>query len=216
MRITIGTRDFKSKRAAADFIREILYRYDVGQTVNGADGAVLLDLLQMHPEVDLKIGAGVASFSVEQNDGSRGFWLTRIDGSRTDWSFLACLTPPTPEAEAKAALRTAIRPQIELFRDRLLEADTDLVCPITGEHLSEGNLDVDHELPFADLVSAFLRARGVELVAIAVKPTVDGSTVTELADPELEFAWRAYHEEHARLRGVSIRANRGLLRRGRR
>src|SRR5687768_2379203 len=116
--IVVGERRFSSKKLATEFVREILYRYDIGQRVSEGDAGFLADLLQLHPQAPQKIGCGVRYFTVEQNEGSRGFWLTRTDGSRTDWSFPSCLTPPTPESEARAGFRTAIRPQIAAFRAR--------------------------------------------------------------------------------------------------
>lgn len=166
-----------------------------------------------HPEAPQKIGCGVHFFSVEQNDGSRGFWLTRTDGSRTDWSFLSCLTPPTPETEAKAGFRTAIRPQVAAFRARFDHAQEQPRCPITDEVLTESNVHIDHEIPFEELLDSFLRALALTLGDIKVKPTVDGSTTTELADEDLRVLWETFHQRNARLRAVSVQANLSILRR---
>lgn len=214
--IIVGERRFASKKAAGDAAREVLYRYAIGDRVVGADADFLADLLQLHPEAEQKIGCGVSWFSVEQNDGSRGFWLTRTDGTRTDWSFLACLTPPTPAAEAKAAFRSAVRPQIEAFRDAFKLRGGHRVCPVSGEDITLENLHVDHEPPFEELLDCFLRERGLGLTNVRVKPTADGSTVTELADDILRAQWAEFHSRNARLRAVSKTANLSLLRRGQR
>ena len=210
--IEIGDRRFPSKKAAGDFIREILYRYPIGARISNADSRVLLDLLTLHREAEQKIGVGVEFFTVEQNMSTRGFWLTRTDGSRTDWSFLACLTPPTREAEAKAAFRTAIRDQIVEFR-ACIELGG-LVCPITGEALTgHDQIHIDHEIPFETLLSRFLDEQSVQIDSIDVIPTRDGSTEHELRDDRIRSAWQRYHREHALLRAVSRRANLSVLRR---
>ena len=214
--VIVGERRFSSKREAGDYVRGTLYRYATGERVSDEDARFLSDLLSLHPEAEQKIGCGVAFFSVEQNEGSRGFWLTRIDGTRTDWSFLACLTPPTPEAEARAAFRTAIRPQVEEFRTAFLRRTDGPRCPLTGEPLTVGNVHIDHDPPFEYLLDAFLRERGARLSDVKVKPTSDGSTVTELADSGLASEWAEFHRRTAGLRAVSVKANLSILRRGRR
>jgi hypothetical protein len=210
--VHVGDRVFATKKAATEAIRLILYRYGIGQVVNADDSAFLLDLIQLHPEVEQKIGSGIAAFSVEQNDGSRGFWLTRVDGSRTDWSFLACLAPPTPEQESLAGLRSAVRDQIEAFRVSML-ARSDLRCAVSNAPLNAENIHVDHDPPFQDLVLRFLAPRAMPLATVRVKPTTDGSTVTELADDALRVLWTEFHRTNAGLRAVTRQVNLGLLRR---
>lgn len=213
--VVVGERRFTSKKAAKDFIHEIMYRNSIGQRVSEQDAEFLADLLQLHPEAPQKIGCGVRYFTVEQNEGSRGFWLTRIDKSRTDWSFLSCLTPPTPESEARAGFRTAIRPQKTAFRAEFddLNAREQQRCPVTNELLVAGNTHIDHEPPFEDLLEAFLRESRITLSDVAVKPTTDGSTTTDLYDDELRIRWEEFHQRNAVLRAVSIKANLSILRR---
>ncbi len=93
----------KAQRKKA--LQTVLYRYPVGATVDDpVDVELLTATLNQHRQRDAKIGVGVASFQVEQNLGSRGFWLTRHDGSRTDWSFIACLTPPPADAQVRRGI----------------------------------------------------------------------------------------------------------------
>ena len=203
MKLAIGHRTYATKKAAAEACRLVLYRYSPGESVSPADHLFLLDLLDLHPEGGEKAGAGVASFQVEQNGPTRGFWLTRVDGSRTDFSFLACLTPPSRERQALTAFRTAIMDQIATFR----ATNTDWTCPITGDHLTRATAHIDHDPPFVVLVDAFLRECGVELGQVEVMPTTDGSTMTRFADRDLASAWSDFHRANARLRAVSARAN---------
>jgi len=210
--VRFGDHVFSTKKSATEAIRIVLYRYAIGQAVNDEDSTFLFDLIQLHPEAEQKIGGGIASFSVEQNDGSRGFWLTRVDGSRTDWSFLACLAPPTSEQEALAGFRSAIRDQIEAFRVSAL-ARSDLRCAVSDEALSAKNIHIDHDPPFQDLLLGFLTQRGMQLALVGVKPTTDGSTVTELADDELRALWTEFHRTNAGLRAVTRKVNLGTLRR---
>ena len=213
MRILIGDTWFPTKSAATHAIREVLYRYRTGDTVSDADAAFLMGVLARHRQAKAKIGCGVASFQVEQNQGSRGFWLTRIDGSRTDWSFVTCLTPKSHEGEVHDAFRTAVRDQIVAFKTAQFAAGP-VCCPHTGERLACDDLaHVDHQPPFLQLVRDFLTIRGLTLDDIQVVPTVDGNTASELSDQSLAAEWSRYHATHARLTVVSRRANLGLLKR---
>jgi hypothetical protein len=46
----------------------------------------------MHPRAKEKIGKGIDHFTVEYSvRGRRCFCLTRIDGTKTDFSFFACV-----------------------------------------------------------------------------------------------------------------------------
>jgi hypothetical protein len=210
--IIIGDTAFPTKKAAGAAIREILYAYEIGQTVSLEHSAFLGDLLLLHPEVADKVGGGIASFQVRQNEGSRGFWLTRTDGSSTDFSFLSCLTPPLPESEARAAFRYEVQEQKFAFRDNAFSGTSWLNCPVSGIPVSATTCHVDHEIPFESLLTSFLNAVGVSLAEVKVEPTRDGDTNTRLADRILAKKWATYHRQHALLRIVSIKANLSVLR----
>jgi hypothetical protein len=211
--VRIGDVVFGSKSKAEEAIRKILYAYPVGATVKFEDAQFLADLLDLHPERDAKVGVGARSFQIEQNGPTRGFWLTRTDGSRTDFSFKSCLTPPTAESDARAGFRSEVRDQIAEFRALQFAGGREVRCPITGESVNSGTSHVDHVPPFEDLVRLFLSRAGLSLSAVGVEPTRDGETETRLADRGLGEAWAAFHRQHAGLRIVSVQANLSLLRR---
>jgi len=209
MKLRIGERLFASKNDATAAVRKVLHGYSPGQTIGAADEAFMLDVFERHPEWSLKKGAGVASIEVEQNLGSRGFWITRVDGSRTDISFVKCLTRPTHEHDVRAAFRAEVRPQIQAFRHARLAADAR--CEVTGEPLTPENTHVDHAPPtFDEIVASFMAFRCWD--NIKVNETVDGSTETLLDNLELAALWQRYHREHANLRLVTKRANLSILR----
>ncbi len=91
----IGVRTFALKRDAEDACREILYRYHPGDRISEpADEQFLLDLLDLHPQRDSKLGGGVAYFEVRTNPKfvrQKSFYLIRVDGSETDFSFVKCV-----------------------------------------------------------------------------------------------------------------------------
>lgn len=211
--MVIGARKFASKKEAATFVREILYTYAVGEALSDEHAEFMHLLLESHPESEQKIGAGVARFTVEQNMGSRGFWLHRIDDSKTDFSFLACLSPPTAAQLARRAFRHAIQRQIWAFRDSCFAGEKAPVCPIAGEVLTRNSSHVDHEIPFEEILQSFVGVREIDLANVRVNETKDGSTHTLLVDEELRRSWSLFHAQVSGLRLVSKRANLSILRR---
>jgi hypothetical protein len=90
--ISLGSLQFASKGEAFEYLREILYRYDVGDRVGSADAAVVLAALLRHPSAASKMGAGVKDFSVRSADfGTRCFWINRTDGTTEKFSISACI-----------------------------------------------------------------------------------------------------------------------------
>lgn len=88
----IGTHTFDTQAAAVRFIQEVLYRHPLLEPIKGDDHAFLLELLKKHPGAAEKIGSGVEHFTVETaKGGTKCFYITRIDGSRSDFSFKKCL-----------------------------------------------------------------------------------------------------------------------------
>ena len=89
--VKIGPLSFSRKGEANDYLRDMLYKYDLGDKVTEEDAAILTHLVHMHPEAAEKIGAGIESFSVRMADyGTRCFWVNRVDGTTEKFSFRAC------------------------------------------------------------------------------------------------------------------------------
>jgi hypothetical protein len=88
----IGSHTFDTQAAAVAFIQEVLYRHPLLDPIKGDDQAFLLELLKKHPRAAEKIGAGVKHFTVEiAKGGTQCFYITRVDSSRSDFSFMKCL-----------------------------------------------------------------------------------------------------------------------------
>ncbi len=208
-----GDQKFVTKKAATEAIRKVLYAYKPGETLKEEDAFFMADVLEHHPEAAMKIGCGVRSFQVEYNHPTVGFWITRSDDTRTDFSFLSCLTPPTPEMDARKAFRTEVRDQLVAFKTKATSSSAQLACAVTGVLLTSDRCHVDHYEPtFLELTEQFLASRGVAIADVQVEPTLDGSTETRLLDRELAKAWGEFHTR-AKLRIVSAHANLSLLRR---
>lgn len=195
---------YVTKAAVVDVCRKML------GGVSALDHDFLLDLLRLHPESESKIGCGVRRFFIH-SDGFGGacFWLERTDSSRTDWSFLSCLKPPTHEQQVRSAMRRAIADQAIAFVAAAFAGRDAVPCEITGAPVTRADAHVDHRPPrtFLCLVTWFLGQQGLAYADVGVMPTTDGSTATELSDPALIAAWKAWHKTHATLQITSSKAN---------
>lgn len=90
----IESRAFPRKLDAVAFFRGMLNRYKPGDRVGDDDAADLLALLKCHTESSQKIGVGIDHFRVISNlYGTNSFELSRLDGSKDDFSYLHCITP---------------------------------------------------------------------------------------------------------------------------
>jgi hypothetical protein len=201
---TLGGQTYTTKKAISDRCSGLLR----ATSFSSEDNAFLFDLLALHPESELKIGCGIAGFKVGPDAyGKRCLWLDRIDGSDTDWSFTKCLLPPTHERKVREALRYLVKDQVIRFRD--LELTRTNECAITGYPITATTCHVDHIPPdtFLSLVGRFLQIENIEYNEISIKPTLDGSTFTELENRELGIRWQAFHRENAKLRLTTAKAN---------
>jgi hypothetical protein len=213
----IGARIYFSKGEATDAVRAVRDKYPVGVTVSDPEDArFLYDLLCMHPSAAQKIGLGVHSFQVERNapaignpQGNVGFWLTRVDGTRTDFSFLICLTPPKHEHKVKSALRSEVQEDIAAFKCWFFNTHgVQVPCALTGEIVTPETCHVDHEPSFDSLVKGWMSAENLTWDLLRVRPQEDGETGgRRLQDAPAVASWVLYHRQHARLQIVSIRAN---------
>jgi hypothetical protein len=90
--ISFGGQHFSKKSDAAKYLKDMLYRYAVGDKVSAEDEIVLRGAIGLHPEAIAKIGCGISHLSVRSADfGTRCFWINRIDGSTEKFSFRSCI-----------------------------------------------------------------------------------------------------------------------------
>lgn len=86
--VDIGTMRFRTQTAAVFFFRELLNSQPLKVPIPEPHHSFLCDLLSAHPRAKEKVGTGIQCFTVEHAlHGTRCFYITRVDGSRTDFSF---------------------------------------------------------------------------------------------------------------------------------
>lgn len=206
----VGNLAFPTKKAAKDFVREIISKHDAGNSLEGDDFSFISDLLAIHPESEQKIGCGISRIFVgldAQYQKNKCFYLGRKDGSSTDFSWVACIDGRNLRRETFDAFRSAIKYQIDHFKAEHIPVG--LVCPYTNENLHNGNAHVDHESPltFYALVSDFIKTESIGLADVVISEPEDNQFTASLVDERFMARWQQYHQRTARLRVISKAGN---------
>ena len=81
-KLVLGSKEFKSKTAAAKYIRKLMEGYSHNKHLIGEDFRLVLDLLKRFRNADQKIGPGVQDIILQTGIGTdRYFLIMRLDGS---------------------------------------------------------------------------------------------------------------------------------------
>lgn len=215
-------RTFKSQKSAEDHFRSIRDSYEEGNHIDdSAHHADLLSLLERYDALILdgpaKSSGGVAHFfwrmNVNPEGGprwaSRGFWLTRKDGTTTDFSFLDAVRgqPHKGARELYDACRNAVAVHLDECKDRhfarYANPEGQLACEFSGTLVTRKDAHLDHAAPFfVDIVKAFRAEHGWDdgPPAGVLIPPADEQTTTVFADPAFASAFIRFHGERARIR----------------
>jgi hypothetical protein len=213
--VQVGDVLFKTQKAAEEYTRKILYGYATEVTIE-EDHQFLCDLVQRHPSAHEKIGLGVKRFFTRKTEqGTICFWLERVDGSQTDFSFKQCISQKGPSLYQRvmAACREVVNPDLwtakrQFFKDNA-DADGKVPCEITGESLSYNESTIDHKAPmtFDVLVRTFLAGQQIEMSEDMLFAHGDGDTTHRFVDSSIAESFRRYHHGLASLRLIGPSEN---------
>jgi hypothetical protein len=185
-------------------------KYADDAILNSPDFEFVFDLLQRHPSLPIKLGCGVAQFTIRLVPPwfrNRAFYIIRNDGSVTDFSFTECLSPRSHAVRFQNACRTAIADQIVAFVERSFADVESIACAITGALVTRDNYHVDHEPPFRDLVQEFITIEKIALKEVRIDGEADNETRDYFGDALLAARFAAFHRTNAKLRLVTPDAN---------
>jgi hypothetical protein len=208
--VEIGGLRFPTKKAAEEFFKAMLYRYETGSPIPEPDATHLGWLLERHPEHRVKIGNGIDRFVVLNTLwGARGFAVLRCDGSAETFSYMTALDGKSPPVayEVMQALRFEVQDQILSAKSRYFLAHQDaadtVACAITGRRVTFRESHADHAPPrtFSTLASTFLAAHDLTPSLDLLAPPVNHKR--RLADRTLAERWRAFHHKLAAIRVVA-------------
>lgn len=188
---------FKTKAAALLSIRDTIRRCQGRGPLVGADADLAFGLLSLHSSVQVKAGTGIAHIYVAPGPsfGHNCFWVKRVDGTCTDFSFHECLTPSSGLKKLTNAARQAVAGQQIAW----LRANPANVCGHAGESHAD-----HHPTGFKQIFTAWL---GAQPATPALSPTADASCEERFSDPAIAADWQAYHQQHATLRTLCKTCN---------
>lgn len=219
-------RSWPTQTAALDHFKAMLHRYGNGAVVEDrTDHEDLLGLIQRFDEAITdgppKIGAGVECFMRRLNvrEGvyaTPGFWVRRIDGSETDFSYIHAVKGQ-PKGRAKEfydACRAAVQADLQAAKERhfWLHGDDDgkVPCDLTEKHITIAEAHIDHAYPtFNQLVITYRAAKGWgrDIPEGLLTRPADAQTHTLFEEPAEAENFRRYHHQVAVLRVIDRGAN---------
>lgn len=151
--------------------------------ISEEDKKFLLELLKHHPDYDLKIGSGISNFFIKKTRwNNNGFYIKRIDGTETDFSYLSCLNPKSKIQNIKEACRSAI--------------SEDMM------KISRRGYIAHHVIPFIDIFNLWIKDKDIN--SIKLNDTVDNCVVTCFSDEKLSQNFRNFHNSIAKIKEVSL------------
>jgi hypothetical protein len=196
---------FKSKTEAIAYFKDMLHRYQDGDELTYDDGAILLELLQRHPDADDKIGVGVKHFYRDKAliYPTSCFHLERTDGIKTDFSYRDCISgnASTLAQQFSQACHYAVSEKLISKKEQLFkEAGGTLKCKKTGAQITINEAEYRHTSPsFQEIVKNFIAENNITITPDLVTRSVDMQYVTSLVDSNIESLFKIYHASKANL-----------------
>lgn len=205
-----GCLPFTSQDGVKQHAASIRQVYSQGTPISKpADIAFLTDLIEGHIERDDKVGPGIARFhwDIAPDHPSECFYLTRTDGSVTDFGVLGCLKGIGAIARInRQSLRMAIQADIDKFKQDRLGNAALFVSDYSGNSFPAAEAVADHVRTFDEIIEAFFCARRIDLSTALLTKSSDMSSNPVWRNPALVEEFIAFHRRYP-LRLVQWREN---------
>ena len=228
--ITCGGVWFRNQEDLKNKVREqVISKYGNYKRFSLEDLQFVVNVLSLSKDgCHEKIGGGVVAGWIEPNERynpsglgvNRTIHLKRRDGITVDVSWIQAISPPTPEAEAKRAMRMDVDNAILAWKESqfLMKGDEEgcLMCPVMGVPVDPLSSEVHHASPsFKDLVSDFIRAHAPGgLASIETESVGNLKTGVTIKDPFIRGLWINYHNSNAKLQILSKEGHRQITLKG--
>jgi hypothetical protein len=212
--VTIDGMVFPTSGAFKIYVQKLLTDLPQGVVIEEPYRSLLCQLVKRHPEAAEKIGLGIKEFKVLTNTNyggkNRCFYLFRVDGTHTDFSYQKCVATPSLWQEYTDALRAAVMDQLVATREAAFGPSDEILCPLKKTMMTRSVSYVDHVVPdtFAALVERFNDEEWIHEENPPQTEGGDNSCGRRLADKGLEERWRYFHKMNAKLRVISKEAHR--------
>jgi len=212
----INGEHFKTKKALESRVKSVLHNSPLNTRLNESDTKLLYWLLERHPFAKTKMGPGVAYMEVRENSiyRTRSFWIVRVDGTGTDFSYREALRPSTPEAKFRLACRSAVAPYIAETKANFWVGRSSAICPLTGLNMSFEDSHVHHTgaYDFSSIMEAFINQEGIDVNTVEFIGERDNVIGDYFKDQELERRFVDFHNSLAELQVVSKEGNQSAAR----
>ncbi|MDP8290539.1 MAG: DCL family protein [Candidatus Susulua stagnicola] len=90
----IADKEFSTKTAVTEFIKSILYKYQLNDKLVREDFDFVFELLKRRPDYKDKVGVGVKELIIRRHEkwgNTRCFYVVRTDGSQEAFGYRGCL-----------------------------------------------------------------------------------------------------------------------------
>jgi hypothetical protein len=210
----IGDKEFKYKKDAISYFKDILNSYEPTQIVGVKDFNDLIGLIEIRPDKDEKIGCGIEKIQViGVRYKTKCFELIRTDGSTEVFSYRNCINGKSiPLAKFSKTCRETISEdlrKVKLTYFKKFSTKGEVKCQETGELCKWEELNVDHRQPntFSVIVDRFIEVHKIDINTVPYIEIMDG--VYHFTDHELVEKFKNYHRDKANLRLVKKGKNLG-------
>lgn len=201
MAIELCGQEFKTKKAAQDFVRSRLRTFDQGDPL-------WMDLLARHPNKAEKVGAGIRRFFASvnwANPNATQLNIERVDGSTIDVSWRSCIDGKAKDVDRKLvdAMRLAVMDQTQEYKQTF---EMGYFCENCDVVINEKHMaHVDHIKPFKTLATNFIKDN--EPPKEFDECGRSFAAKFKNGDKEFENKWKDYHRLEAKLRLLCAKCN---------
>jgi len=218
MLFTLEERLIMNKSTLLKKAKAILNDNPIGTVFDNTseDYRFLLRIFQGHPEYHIKVGSGIANVYTGKGEtyNTRCFFLTRVDGSSSDISYIRSINGATTKiSDIKCACRSAIDDIIIQFKSSVrFGFDT---CPISGHILYTQNTHIDHyDKKFDELFQIWIKSKNIDSTHQLLNDTTkDHEQKIYFVSRSIREDFIAFHNANTNLRAVTKEANLSTLKR---
>ncbi|MEX3775669.1 DCL family protein [Pseudomonas sp. MYb118] len=203
--VVLPSISFKKQGDADVFFKAILDRYEDGEYLESTDEEYVYELLQRHPESESKIGCGALGIYRDRSADhpSSCFHVHRVDGSKTDFSYKACVRASAPSLKARfyEACQRSIASTVSAQKKLAFEsAGGEIPCFKTGVSTTFTTSDYRHTDPrFRDIVENFIEINRIVMSESLLSKSGDMQYSTIFVDPVMADNFVSYHSSVAKL-----------------
>lgn len=209
-----GSLSFTSIKAVEKHAQLLRSRYSRGATIDQPeDHGFVSALFSCNVEAEQKRGAGIKRFywAKSPHHSTDCFWVERLVGPPTEFGVPACIR--RIGALNRAALRMAVRPDIDAFRKlRVPSGAVQFVSDFSGITHPIEALEIDHDPPFDSIILEFYSQRQIDIECLLLTLPVDGSSLPVWRPEACIDEFQSFHRRFS-LRLVSTQENHSEIKR---